>query len=209
VVVVVARPDTGQEVDGLRFLVVTGTQELPAGWAGGGDEALQLQGGEHVGRIRNKALEILLTHHLIAGGNHDGADLDVENLATGIDRPRTIYRPGRTGTFAGGKDRLAGFFADLGLAADALTAAIDTGRHVNDRLFRHRLGEMDIGGTAVVEAGIEFIGSAYRAGGGTGPAPGALLPVDIGLFTADLDLEVADIALNRLDFGVGEKVILG
>ena len=85
----------------------------------------------------------------------------------------------------------------------------DTGIRVNGVGQGYGLGIFNVCGAAIIHSLIDFIDGRSRTMTGTVAASGTLVSIDISGSLANLDLEVADEAVDLLHLGVGQHLDAG
>ena len=186
-----ARADALHEHDRVRMLAVGRAQQRAARRTGGVHQALQLQRGDDVLRLRiGELVEFIHGDRLEPGGDDDRTVLFFDMLVLGLIVDRA--------------DR-----ADLG--ADTAFAVFQhhTVVRVDRGHLRHGLRKGDIDRAAGIHAEVELVRHLLlRAFLGAQAAAGADILLDIAGAALDRDVEVADEALHRLHLGIREDADL-
>ena len=185
----VAGSDALQPGDFFGLALVFGhAQHVTGRGPGGGQHALEFQGGQHVGIA---AVLILIVPRRVegpvSGRQNDGADIQrvVLRLLVEIDRSH------RTDFFTG----TAPVFLDVDAAVSV------------DAVFeRHRLGVLHEGGPALAEPGVVSVDDLLGALFGTGAAADAQGLIDVAGLAGDIDGKTADFPLDLLDFAEGSQL---
>src|SRR6185369_6834520 len=193
--------DALDEDDGPRLFAVGGAEDLAAGGAGGTGQPLEGHAVDDVGVLAVAEFAVALDGgafrlfgdvvELEAGGDDDGPDRFDHKLV-----------------FLGVVDcaRSADFLADAAFAGLEVRAVLP----VDDRGVGYRLREGDVDGGAHPEVLVEGVGDLFlRAFGHADAAAGAFVHVDASGLLLDGDLEVADVAVDVLDFRVGMQGDVG
>src|SRR6185369_4218989 len=193
--------DALDEDYGLRFFAVGGAEDLAAGGAAGTGQPLEGHAVDDVGDLAVAEFAVALDGgafrlfgdvvELEAGGDDDGPDrFDHELVFLGV-----VYCAGT-----------ADLLADAAFAGLEVCAVLP----VDDRGVGYGLGERDVDGGAHPEVLVEGVGDLFlRALGHADAAAGALVHVDAAGLLLDGDLEVADVAVDVLDFRVGMQGDVG
>ncbi len=192
-IVLVATAHAVQDDDRLGRLAVL-ADDLATGRARGVGDALELEAGDHVVEAAVPVARLLSgVPQLEAGSHDDGADVELDDLVflLEVDGPRAAGRH-------------AGLLLALALGQREALGGIDRGAQ------RHRLREGDVDGAAKAEALVELaFDLAHHAGFLAGAAARTDVGVDVARLLADLDREVADVALDVFDLGVGHEGDVG
>ena len=199
---IVARADAGDEYDVLGNRAVRRSLQHAVGRPGGGYQALELERVDYIPilavsifTVAAERLLVLLfrnTVERVAGGNYDGANAFFGELLLVVE----IDGPG-----------LALFGADFATLAALQPCAVD---FVNHGTRRHRLRKWNVDCRAIAHAVIEFAGILLdRATRPAVAAACALADVHVAGLLPDLNLEVADVALDGLYLGIAVKLDAG
>ena len=187
VAVRVAAAHAVQDGDALRGAAIL-TAHCAVGRPAGVDQTLQFHAGQHVVQLAITVLRQAAGVKVMeAGGQDDGADLDIQELLGLLE----VDGAG-----------LAEFLAGPAFAFLEVGAVL----RGNDRDARHGLREGEVNGRAAAQAQVElrevlFPGALFD----TGAAAGTQVFVDVARLAAHPNGEIANIALDRLDLAVAQE----